>query len=241
VAVELWLGLGLAVAKILLRAADKSDAADALDDAHGGWSILRAVGREETALGTAIAEELERHLGGTSGAVEGDLRAAAQDVADLLGRLAVDRDAVVAAVTNPDDFLAYAKEHGGNEKRRLMSERAALAFDRILGIAGAEFARLAPSSSRFLPSGLIEILRQLPVTADHAQQAAQHSQRAANGVDQLLKRGDRNVVGAARGATEAGKVVGQLVPDWAPAELGVRATIVVDGVGRPNPVCAPRP
>jgi hypothetical protein len=180
VAVELWLGLGLAIAKILLRAADKSDAADALDDAHGGWSILRAGRGKEHTLGKFIAKELEQQLGDTSGAVEDDLRAAAQDVADLVSHLAEDDDAVVAAATYPDEFLDYVKKHGGDKKRRLMSERAALAFDQILGVASAEFARLAPSSSssRFLPTALTEILGQLPSIAADAG-------RAADGIDEL--------------------------------------------------------
>jgi hypothetical protein len=230
VAAELWLGLGLAVAKMLLRAADKSDTADALDDAHGGWSILRAARRQETALGKAIAEELKQHLGGASGAVEGDLRAAVQDVTDLLSRLAKDEDAVIAAATYPDQFLDYAKKHGGDQKRRLISERAALVLDRVLEAASAEFARLAPSSSRFVPSALAEILRQLPGIAEDAQQAAYDARRAADGVGQLLRRGDRDVVGASRAATDAGTRLGRPVPNWSPAELGVHATIVVDGV-----------
>ena len=218
-----WLGLGLALAKILLRAADKSDAADALDDAQGGWAALRAARPDETALGKAIAEELERHLGDVSGAVEADLRAAAQDVSDLLSHLAQDEDAVIAASTHPERFLDYATNHGGDQRRRLISERAALAFDRILEVTSAEFARLAPSSSRFLPAGLAEILRQLPTVADDAR-------RAAAGIDQLLKRGEPNAVRDSRAATDAGSRLGRPVPDWTPAELGVHATVVVDGM-----------
>jgi hypothetical protein len=40
VAVE-WVGVGLAVAKILLRAVDKENVADAFDDARAGWARLR--------------------------------------------------------------------------------------------------------------------------------------------------------------------------------------------------------
>lgn len=188
-------------------------------------------------MGRLIAEELEKRLGGTSARVEGDLRAAAQDVADLLRRLAENENSVIAAATYPDQFLDYVKTHGGNEKRKWISERATPVFDRILEAASAEFTRLAPSSSRFVPIALTDILRQLPNIAEdaeqaahHSQQAEHHSQRAADGVDQLLRREDRNVVAASRAATEAGTRLGRPVPDWEPAELGVHATIVIDGV-----------
>jgi hypothetical protein len=99
-----WLGLGLAVAKMLLRAADKSDAADALDDASGLWSHLRVARRQETAVGKAIATQLEHQLEGAAGLIEDDLRAAARDVADFFTQLAEDNNAVIAASTHPDQF-----------------------------------------------------------------------------------------------------------------------------------------
>jgi tetratricopeptide (TPR) repeat protein len=179
VAVEV-LGLGLAVGKMLLRAANMGDAADAVDDAQGGWAALRKASPPQKVLGKAIAKELRQHLGATSVAEEGDLRAAAQDVTDLLSHLAKNDDAVVAAATYPDQFFDYAKKHGGDERRRFMSERAALAFDRVLEVASAEFARLAPSSSPFLPMALAEILRQVLKTAER--------------FDELLRREDLKVV-----------------------------------------------
>jgi hypothetical protein len=178
VAVE-WLAVGLAVGKILLRAADKENIADALDDARGGWAALRRDhSRDEAAMGAAIASELEKHLGGVSSAVEDDLRAAAQAVADLLNRLAKDDDAVIAARIHPDQFLDYARRHGGNRERRLIAEGAESAFDQILEVASAEFTRLAPGSSRFSDSALAEIVRQVRTVAAHAL-------RAAEGMDEL--------------------------------------------------------
>jgi hypothetical protein len=50
-----WLGLGLAIAKMLLRAADRSDAADALDDARIGWDGFLTARGNENALGKIIA------------------------------------------------------------------------------------------------------------------------------------------------------------------------------------------
>jgi hypothetical protein len=166
VAVE-WLAVGLAVGKMLLRAADKEYVADAIDDAREGWAALRGVHRsDELAMGAAIANELEKHLGGASGAVEDDLRAAAQAVADLLNRLAMDDHAVIAARIDPDRFVDYARTHGGNQERRLVAERAESTFDRILKVASAEFTRLAPGSSRFSDAALAEILRKLRTVAD---------------------------------------------------------------------------
>jgi hypothetical protein len=179
-----WLAVGLAVAKILLRTADNSDAADAIVDIEGGWSVLRASRRRETALGKTIAQELERQLTGTSGAVD-DLRAAAQDVSDLLSRLAEDDDSMLAAARYPDKFLEYVNSHGGDQKRRLISQHAVHVFDRILEVATAEFARLAPSSKCYAPAALTEILRQLPDIADDAHMAADYSQRAAEGIKRL--------------------------------------------------------
>ena len=48
-----WNGLvsGLAIAKMLLRAADRNDAADALDDARIGWDGFRTARGNENALG----------------------------------------------------------------------------------------------------------------------------------------------------------------------------------------------
>jgi hypothetical protein len=217
-----WNGLvsGLAIAKMLLRAADRNDAADALDDARIGWDGFRTARGNENALGKIIARELEQHLGGASDAVEADLRAATQDVADLFSRLGEDDQAVIGASTHPDQSLDYAKRHGGDQKRRLISERATPVFDHVLGVACVEFARLAPSF-HLRSRGPFQILRQLPSLADDAR-------RAAGGVDELLRREDRNAVAASLAATEDRAVLGRLVSDWTAAELGVHQPIIVD-------------
>ena len=142
-----WLALGLAVAKMLLRAADKENAADNIIDAQSGWAALRAARSNENALGKIIGKELEQRLVGGPDAVENDLRAAALDVADLFSRLADDDDALIAAATYSNQFLDYANKHGGDQKRRLISQRATPVFDHILEVTCGEFARLAPSSS----------------------------------------------------------------------------------------------
>jgi hypothetical protein len=74
------------------------------------------------------------------------MRAAGQDVTDLLSHSAGDEEAVIAAATYPGQLLDYAKMHGTDQKRGLTAERAELAFDRVLEAASAEFARLGRSS-----------------------------------------------------------------------------------------------
>jgi hypothetical protein len=99
-----WLALGLAVAKMLLRAADKENAADTIIDAQSGWAALRAARSNENALGKIIGKELEQRLVGAPDAVENDLHAAAQGVADLFSRLADDDHALIAAATYSNQF-----------------------------------------------------------------------------------------------------------------------------------------
>jgi hypothetical protein len=222
-----WVGVALAVAKMLSRAANHENIADALDDAHGGLAALRAARPAARAMGTLIAKELERQLGGASGAVEADLRAAAEDVAELFRRFADNDNAVLAAATYPDQFLEYARKHGGGQKRRLMSERAALAFDHVLEVACAEFAQFATSSSRFFPAALAEILRQLPAIDTDARPAADGIGRQA--------REDRDVVVASRDATNAGTLLGRPVSEWKQAELGVHVSIVLGTMTGPTP------
>jgi hypothetical protein len=227
VAVE-WLAVGLAVVKIVLRIADNENAADILDDVHGGLAPLRAAGRQ-TAVAKSIAKELKQKLEGTSSEAEADLRAAARDVADLLNNL--DDGAVVALRTNPDRFLDHIKRHQGKKKRDWISQRAEDTFDNVLVAAVAELVRRTPSSSRFSDAALAQTQRQLPIIAADARQAQRYSQQAL----EILRGENRNVVAASRAATRAGIRLARLVPDWAPAELGVHPTIVIDGVSGLTP------
>jgi NACHT N-terminal Helical domain 1 len=196
-----WVGVGMAVAKMLLRAADKENIADALDDASGGWAALRRVHRRDrSALEAVIANELEKDLGGASNAVEDDLRAAAQAVADLFNRLADDDDAVIVARIDPDQFLEYARKHGGNQERRLITLGAESTFDRILEMASAEFTRLAPGSSRFSDAALADIRRKLRTVADGIDElrSAPYAKAWAvmNGLARRLREGVRSDLGA---------------------------------------------
>jgi hypothetical protein len=173
VAVEWVVPVAVGVGKLLLRASGQADAADAIGDVDEGWRRLRraaAQGRPD-ALGQPIATQLERRLAGVTdqGQVQ-DLTAAANDIAGLISRLADDDEAIRVAAAHPERLLAYALEHGGNDLRRMTSAAATPLFDEILQAAAAEFTALAPSSPRFVSSGLAEVLRHtesLPEIHEH--------------------------------------------------------------------------
>lgn len=175
--------VGLAVGKLLLRASGKPDVADAVGDAQEGWGWLRRSQRAPDVIGRAIADRLEKRLVAVTDRDEAqDLAATAQDVADLISRLADDDEAVRGAAAHPEQFLIYAKRQGGEILRRLTPEAATPLFDQILEAAASEFAALAPSSSRFVGASLTEVLRQVEALPD----IQENSRRAAEGVDQLL-------------------------------------------------------
>jgi hypothetical protein len=76
-------------------------------------------------------------------AVEDDLRAAGQDVTDLLNHFAGEEEAVIGAANYPDPLLDCATMHGTDPRRRLIAERVELAFTGSLRRLGVEFAQLA--------------------------------------------------------------------------------------------------
>jgi hypothetical protein len=184
VAIE-WVVVPVAVAvtKLLLRASGEADTADAIGDVQEGWARLRRSQRKPDLIRTAIADRLESRLAAvTDGDEAQDLAATAQDVADLISRLADDNEAVRVAATHPERFLGYAKQHGGENLRQWTPEAATPLFDQILEAAATEFVTLAPSSSRFVSASLTEVLRQVEALPE----IHENSRRAAEGVDQLL-------------------------------------------------------
>jgi hypothetical protein len=97
-------------------------------------------------------------------------------------------------------------------------------------VACAEFTRLAPSSPHFISASLTEVLRQVPSLATDVRQSKHDARRTADAVNRLLSREDEDVVSASRVATEGGTPLGRPVIEWTSADLGVHATIVVDGL-----------
>jgi hypothetical protein len=175
--VEWAVPVAVAVGKLLLRASGQVDAADAIGDAQEGWARLRQLrtdGRGD-AIGRVISGQLEQRLVGVTDQGQAqDLRATAEDVASLIGGLANDNEAVRVAAAHPDQFLAYAKQHG-DQLRRSSSTAATPLFDRILEAAAAESVELAPSSRRFMSAGLAEVLRlaeTLPDIHEYSRRAA---------------------------------------------------------------------
>jgi hypothetical protein len=183
VAIEWVVPVGVAVGKLLLRVSGQPDIADAIGDAQEGWRRLQRSQRQQDVIGRAISDRLEKRLAPVTDRDEArDLGAAAQDVANLISRLADDDEAVRVAAAHPEQFLSYAKQQGGDNLRRLTSEAATPLFDQILEAAATEFADLAPSSSRFVSASLTEVLRQVEAMPE----IQQNSRRSAEVGDQIL-------------------------------------------------------
>jgi hypothetical protein len=226
VAVEWAVPVAVAVGKLLLRASGQVDAADAIGDAQEGWARLRKLrtdGRGD-AIGRVISGQLEQRLVGVTDQGQAqDLRATAEDVASLIGGLANDNEAVRVAAAHPDQFLAYAKQHG-DQLRRSTSTAATPLFDRILEAAAAEFVELAPSSRRFMSAGLAEVLRlaeTLPDIHEYARRAAENSEQ----VLAVVLREQRAGAGEAGGNSPRPELIAQ-IGGKTEAELVVQQRVV---------------
>jgi hypothetical protein len=226
VAVEWAVPVAVAVGKLLLRASGQVDAADAIGDAQEGWARLRKLrtdGRGD-AIGRVISGQLEQRLVGVTDQGQAqDLRATAEDVASLIGGLANDNEAVRVAAAHPDQFLAYAKQHG-DQLRRSTSTAATPLFDRILEAAAAEFVELAPSSRRFMSAGLAEVLRlaeTLPDIHEDARRAAENSEQ----VLAVVLREQRAGAGEAGGNSPRPELIAQ-IGGKTEAELVVQQRVV---------------
>lgn len=202
-AVEWVVGLGIAVTRLLLRVNDPtSETADVAGDVDDLWSKLRGLRRHPDAVTKTITATLKGQL--TSDlSVEDDqeIRAAATEVVALFTELANSREAVADAAAHPDQFLVYARRHGGDSRREQLGQRAEAAFDRILQAACDQFAQLVPSSPMFLPAmfdelgGRIHDLHEevqrvggtIQDAADHSREAASYSRRAV----ELLEAADQ--------------------------------------------------
>jgi hypothetical protein len=231
VAVE-WVALGVAVGKVLLRAADQGPAADWVGDGHDLLSKVRGLRGHPDELGKKIASALQRELTpNLSSNDEQEVSAAAGEVTVLLSRLARSDEALLHAATHPDTFLHYAQKHGGNEARRRVGKVAELAFDRILEVACGQLVALAPWWPGFNRVALTEVLDQLAhlvhlaqQSVDNSAESARYSRRAV----ELLERGpDHDVVEASLAATQDQIRLGGLVRDWKADDLRVHDTITV--------------
>lgn len=216
-AVEWALGLGIAVTRLLLRVNDPaSETADVAGDVDNLWSKLRGLRQHPDPVSRTITATLKGQLSSDL-SVEDDqeIRAAATEVVALLNELADSREAVAEAAAHPDQFLVYARQHGGNLRRDQLGQRAEAAFDRILQAACGRFAQLVPSSPTFLPAmfdelrgrvhDLLEEVRRVGGTAqnavDHSREAAEYSRRAV----ELLEATDQF---SPPGRTSPGEVAG---------------------------------
>lgn len=161
-----FLALGVAIAKLVMRWRDVPQAADATDDAVAGATALRRLAKLQVTdpVGEVVASRLRAQLSRTSALSNADavrdLESAAADVADLMSQFAADPDAVVAAAVYPKEFLDWVKRAGGYSLRQRIPIYAEPTFDAVLEAACAEFARLAPGSPLFEPTGLAYVIRE---------------------------------------------------------------------------------
>lgn len=233
-----WLAIGSAIARLLLRASDMPDAADALTDTNEGWQALRTFrrGHAEDSIARAIEQRLSERLAGVKDPEHrGDLNAAASDVAQLIREIATSDAALLAAAREPEKFYRFALEHGGRRRRELTSERATPLFDQVLAAAADEYARLAPSSPRFAPLALLEALDKLdslPGIGEDARRAAEGIEEVKAQLAQLSIRWrppDEGTVAACLAATRAGEIQGAPIAGWNPSDLEVHTSITTDG------------
>lgn len=182
------IGVGVAVAQMLLRANELGNAADIAGHAFDAHARLlehqKSASKPAAAMGKYIARRLEKRLNipDLKDDERTDLRAAAADIAMLFNRLSRQNQAVLAAARNPNYFDKYAAKNGGNALRRWTPEKSTPFFDELLTAAAEEFAALAPESPRFIQAALNEILDNLPLL----QSINENSQRTVEGVEKIL-------------------------------------------------------
>lgn len=225
-----WISLGAAVTRLALRAGSHGDAADAVGDGEAGWrAVVRgATRRSEEAMRPEIARRLGQRLAGLpDDSDRAEVAAAAANVEALITRLADTPDAVIAAATNPDGFLKYAMQHGGDDLLATTGEVASQFFLTILAAATDEYVRLAPSSAHFAPAALVSILASLRrLETDRPELVA--LDRLEGVLREVAKRqGAEGILDAAWEATKSGRTMGCPVTECDPSALGVHSAIQV--------------
>ena len=164
------LGVGLAV--FLLRVSDAvrnpspGGVATVIGEARTGWRDIAALRERDdkvASFGGQIASRLEDKVADARrqcedrGVDAGLLRSAVTEVEVLLGDLAKDNDAVVAAVRDPDRFGEVIRGRV-QEYRRNVEEAAEPFFDALVRAVTGEFVRLAPGSKSFQIGALRQLL-----------------------------------------------------------------------------------
>lgn len=154
--------LGLSVSKLLLRWADLSDVADAADDASQGISALRrlrANGNSQDHLAAAITRRLRAELPKARSQEDiHELNIVIMNVSALFDKVAEDNQMILTAARDPEEFTRRLLAGKG---RRLLSqteEAYTPATERMIQAAAELFSEIAPTSPRYVPLALTEML-----------------------------------------------------------------------------------
>ena len=157
---ELFIGVGAAVVKLFLRAAEEGNVADALGDAHEVITTLLAIKSSDPrakrlakTISASVERDLRRHK-----TPPNDLRSAAADVESLLGELSENHDFILYAGRSPSYLFQYTKKNFAGKYRMWISSEALRTFDRCLEAALRELAKLIPTSPSFQYAALLSLM-----------------------------------------------------------------------------------
>ena len=238
------IALGVAIGKLLLRAKDLPDAADAVEDVHSGFKIVTrlAAKGEMGRVNQAITKQLEMHLRDTIEQTrQGEMRIAAGNVAVLFTKLS-DQD-IVAAAKDPEGFPDYVLRGPARWTLELTGKAVTPLAEKLIRAATEVFVQNAPYSSRFTSGALVELLKQADSAAQGITQIQGDLSKVQVTSDKTLEqveglhpkvdiiveavRGPQGAVEASREATREGRFVGKPIGQWDPSDLGVHTSISV--------------
>lgn len=172
-----WIGLGVAVAKVALRAYAQADGmhwtdvADGINDIEGGLAGLRSwvAGRRDLPADQRLGKAIAEHLSAELGRAAGDDResAAAVEVATTVvegmvnsGRRDIADQTLLTALASPEQLYDLLKARGAAQRRNVIAEgRPERFYDLTLRAACRELVRVAPTAQRTVPAALTSLLR----------------------------------------------------------------------------------
>ena len=199
VAVDWAIGIGLAVVKVALRLQGQPDVADMVSDVAGGSGgpvrgVRRRLGQKD--LGELIASRVEAELPASSRTqlkADKETRAAAQIAADVVASLATDSKALANALAQPENFLEYVRDHGGNrDRQQFVAKHAETVYDQVLDAAARQLLVLAPTSARAMSAGMAEALQQLAGVRGQTEEIGRGVRDIHTAVGELLQHARQN-------------------------------------------------
>lgn len=170
-------GLGIAIAKLLLRARGQNDAADAIGDAEPLYSAIipAMTGKPENPVAVAISREVEKRIAGVINKdLQGQMLIVAKNVETLFESLS-DDDLRIAA-QKPLDFPEYLLQGPGKPLLRDTEEALTPLAREMMTSGASEFAKHAANASRFQTTALTHLLNQGEEVASTVQEIAAATQ-----------------------------------------------------------------